>query len=603
MVARTMFLRAKVRKKDGKQHRYFSVVENRRVGQNQTVQRTVLYLGEINDSQEAIWRKTLQVFDETHQQYTTLSLFPEDREIPAESSDSIQVKLSEMELRRPRAFGNCWLGCELWRQLRLEEFWEEKLAEKVQRETVSWAKVLQLLVVNRLIDPGSEFRVHRQWFDQSAMGELLQTDFAVAEKDRLYRCLDRLLEHKAALFQHLRERWQDLFQAQFDVLLYDLTSTYIEGEGEEIPKAKYGYSRDQRFDCKQVVIALVITPEGFPLAYEVLEGNTSDRTTLRGFLEKIESSYGKARRVWVMDRGIPTEAVLEEMRTSNQEIFYLVGTPRSKVRQYEKKWLDLPWQKVRESVEVKLFAEAGELYVLAKSEGRRMKERAMRRKKLARLLRKLRAMQRSGPRRDQLLLRIGAARKEAGSAFRFLQMQLPGEGQAVTRHSFQFRVDRAKLIAAELQDGHYLLRSNLVGENPTVLWERYVQLAQIEAAFKAMKSELGIRPLYHQLGHRVEAHILVAFLAYCLLVTLKNRLQVLAPGLTPKAVLEKLATIQMLDVWLPTTDGRWLVMPRFTQPEAEQAILLHKLKLELPQQPPPRITACVPEFPPQALSL
>src|SRR5215468_3382227 len=603
MVARTMFLRAKVRKKDGKQHRYFSVVENRRVGPNKTAQRTVLYLGEINDGQEATWRKTLQVFDENHQQYTTLSLFPEDREIPAESTNSIQVKLSAMELRRPRVFGNCWLGCELWRQLRLDEFWEEKLAEKVKRETVSWAKVLQLLVVNRLMDAGSEFRVHRQWFDQSAMAELLETDFAVAEKDRLYRCLDRLLEHKAALFQHLRERWQDLFQAQFDVLLYDLTSTYIEGEGEEIPKAKYGYSRDQRFDSKQVVIALVITPEGLPLAYEVMDGNTSDRTTLRNFLDKIETSYGRARRVWVMDRGIPTEAVLQAMRTSDREIFYLVGTPRSKVRQYEKKWLDLPWQKVRESVEVKLFAEAGELYVLAKSEGRRAKERAMRRKKLARLLRKLRAMRRSGPRRDQLLLRIGAARKEAGSAFRFLQLQLPREGEAVTHNSFQIGVDRGKLIAAELQDGHYLLRSNLVSEDPAVLWERYVQLAQIEAAFKTMKSELGIRPLYHQLGHRVEAHILVAFLAYCLLVTLKNRLQALAPGLTPKAVFEKLSTIQMLDVWLPTTDLRWLVMPRFTQPEPDQAILLHKLKLELPQQPPPRIKAQVPEFPAKALSL
>ena len=603
MVTRTMFLRAKVRKKDGKQHRYFSVVENRRVGKNKTAQRTVLYLGEINDGQEASWRKTLQVFDESHQQHTTLSLFPEDREIPAESSNSIQVKLSEMELRRARAFGNCWLGCELWRQLQLEEFWEEKLAERVKRETVGWAKVLQLLVVNRLIDPGSEFRVHRQWFDQSAMAELLETDFAVAEKDRLYRCLDRILEHKPALFQHLRERWQDLFQAQFEVLLYDLTSTYIEGEGEQIPQAKYGYSRDQRFDCKQVVIALVITPEGLPLAYEVMDGNTSDRTTLRRFLDKIETLYGRARRVWVMDRGIPTEAVLEEMRSSEREIFYLVGTPRSKIRQYEKKWLDLPWQKVRESVEVKLFAEAGELYVLAKSEGRRLKENAMRRKKLARLLRKLRAMQRSGPRRDQLLLRIGAARKEAGSAFRFLQLQLPREGEAVTRNSFQFRVDQPKLRAAELQDGHYLLRSNLVGEDPAVLWERYVQLSQIEAAFKAMKSELGIRPLYHQLGHRVEAHILVAFLAYCLLVTLKNRLQALAPGLTPRAVLEKLATIQMLEVWLPTTDGRWLVMPRFTQPEADQVILLHKLKLVLPQQPPPRIKARVPEFPREALRM
>ena len=598
-----MFLRAKVRKKDGKQHRYFSVVETRRVGKNKTAQRTVLYLGEINDGQEASWRKTLQVFDETQQQHTTLSLFPEDREIPAESSNSIQVKLSEMELRRPRAFGNCWLGCELWRQLQLEKFWEEKLADQVKRETVCWAKVLQLLVVNRLIDPGSEFRVHRQWFDQSAMAELLDADFAVAAKDRLYRCLDRILEHKAALFQHLRERWQDLFQAQFEVLLYDLTSTYIEGEGEEIPQAKYGYSRDQRFDCKQVVIALVITPEGLPLAYEVMDGNTSDRTTLRHFLDKIETLYGRARRVWVMDRGIPTEAVLEEMRSSDREIFYLVGTPRSKIRQYEKQWLDLPWQKVRESVEVKLFTEAGELYVLAKSEGRRGKETAMRRRKLARLLRKLRAMQRSAPRRDQLLLRIGAARKEAGSAFRFLQVQLPREGEAVTRNSFQFRVDQPKLRAAELQDGHYLLRSNLVGEDPAVLWERYVQLAQIEAAFKAMKSELGIRPLYHQLGHRVEAHILVAFLAYCLLVTLKNRLQALAPGLTPRAVLEMLATIQMLEVWLPTTDGRWLVMPRFTQPEADQVILLHKLKLVLPQQPPPRIKARVPEFPQEALRM
>ncbi|MGC2419293.1 MAG: IS1634 family transposase [Candidatus Acidiferrales bacterium] len=603
MVTEAMFLRAKIRKKDGKQHRYFSVVENRRVGQNKTAQRTVLYLGEINDNQEAVWRQTLEVFDEHQQQYTTLSLFPDDRAIPAEASDSIQVKLSEMVLRRPRAFGNCWLGCVLWRQLRLEEFWGEKLAEAVKRETVPWAKVLQLLVVNRLIDPGSEFRVHRQWFDQSAMAELLETDFAVAEKDRLYRCLDRIVEHRPALFQHLRERWQDLFQAQFDVLLYDLTSTYLEGEGEEIPKAKYGYSRDQRFDCKQVVIALVITPEGLPLAYEVMDGNTSDRTTLRGFLDKIEVSYGRARRVWVMDRGIPTEAVLEEMRTSERAVFYLVGTSRSKIRQYEKKWLELPWQKVRDAVEVKLFADAGELYVLAKSEGRRAKERAMRRKKLARLLRRLRAMQRSGPRRDQLLLRIGAARKEAGSVYRFLQIHVPREGETVTRHSFHFRVDQPKLQAAELQDGHYLLRSNLVGEDPAVLWERYVQLAQIEAAFKAMKSELGIRPLYHQLGHRVEAHILVAFLAYCLLITLKNRLQALAPGLTPKAVLEKLATIQMLDVWLPTTDGRWLVMPRFTQPEADQAILLHKLKLDLPQQPPPRIRTRVPEFPQEALRL
>ncbi len=598
-----MFLRAKVRKKDGKEHRYYSVVENRRVGRKRLTQRTVLYLGEINSSQEAAWRKSLEVFDESRQAYSTLSLFAADREIPAEATNSIQVKLSEMELRRARAFGDCWLGCELWRQLRLEEFWQEKLSGEAKRETVPWEKVLRLLAVNRLIDPGSEFRLHRQWFDQSAMAELLEADFGVAEKDRLYRCLDRILEHKPALFAHLRQRWQDLFAVQFDVLLYDLTSTYIEGEGEQIPKAKYGYSRDQRFDCKQVIIALVITPEGFPLAYEVMDGNTSDRTTLRDFLKKIEDQYGRARRVWVMDRGIPTEAVLAEMRNPEREVFYLVGTPRSKIQQYEKQWLELPWKKVRDQVEVKLFAEQGELYVLAKSEGRQAKERAMRRKRLARLLRKLRAMRRSLPGRDPLLLRIGAAKKEAGRAFGLVELRVPKEGQEVTRESFTFRVDRAKLQKAELRDGYYLLRSNLVAEDPAVLWERYVQLTQIEAAFKAMKSELGIRPIYHQLEHRVEAHILVAFLAYCLLVTLKSRLQALAPGLTPKAVLEKLATIQMLDVWLPTTDGRYLVMPRYTQPEADQAILLHKLQLSLPHQPPPRIKAQPNDCPQEALRL
>jgi transposase len=373
------------------------------------------------------------------------------------------------------------------------------------------------------------------------------------------------------------------------VLFYDLTSTYLEGEGEEIPKAKRGYSRDHRPDCLQVVIALVITPEGFPLAYEVMDGNTSDRTTLRGFLERIETSYGKARRVWVMDRGIPTEALLTEMREPARQMFYLVGTPKGRVNQHARHWLDLPWQQVRESVQVKLYEHEGELYVLARSEGRQAKENAIRRKRLARLLRKLRTMRRSLPKRDQLLLRIGAAKKEAGRAFGFVTIRVPQAEEDVTRETFTFAVNKNKLRQAEQRDGHYLLRSNLTGEDPGVLWERYVQLTQIEAAFKVMKSELGLRPIYHQLGHRVEAHILVAFLAYCLLVTLKNRLQALAPGLTPRAVLETLAPIQMLDVTFPTTDGRRLVMPRYTQPTPEQKLLLHQLQLSLPAQPPPRI--------------
>ena len=596
-----MHLKVHRRKKDGKEHRYFSVVESRRVGQGRVAHRTVVYLGEINDSQQAAWRRTLEVFDENRRDLTRLSLFPEDHEISGHDVNALKVKLNQMQLERPRAFGGCWLGCELWRRLKLDEFWQSRLPEG--RETVPWEKVLRLLVVNRLLDPGSEFRVHRQWFDQTAMAELLATDFAVAEKDRLYRCLDRLLEHKQELFQHLRQRWQDLFNTQFDVLLYDLTSTYFEGEAEGIEKAKRGYSRDHRPDCAQVIIALVVTPEGFPLAYEVMDGNTSDRTTLRGFLDRIEGAYGKARRVWVMDRGIPTEALLAEMRDPARQTFYLVGTPKGRVNQHEKKWLELPWQQVRESVQVKLYEHEGELYVLAKSEGRQAKENAIRRKKLARLLRKLRAMRRSLPKRDQLLLRMGAAKKDAGRAFGFVIIRVPKADEEVTRKTFTFAVDKKKLSKAELRDGHYLLRSNLTAEDPGVLWERYVQLTQIEAAFKTMKSELGLRPIYHQLGHRVEAHILVAFLAYSLQVTLKNRLQALAPGLTPRAVIETLTPMQMLDVTFPTTDGRRLVMPRYTQPTPEQKLLLHQLQLTLPDQPPPRIQVKPEVFPAGMLRL
>jgi transposase len=349
---------------------------------------------------------------------------------------------------------------------------------------------------------------------------------------------------------------------------------------EQNPKAKRGYSRDKRPDCLQLVIALVVTPDGFPLAYEVLTGNTSDGTTLRGFLKKIEDTYGKARRVWVMDRGIPSEAILQEMREPERQTFYLVGTPKGKINQHEKKWLDLPWQKVRDSVEVKLYQHEGELYVLAKSEGRQEKENAMRRKRLARLLRKLRTMRKSLPKRDQLLLRIGTAKKEAGRAFGFMKIQLPKSGQAVTRETFSFQVDKSKLQAAEQRDGHYLLRSNLTAEDPAVLWTRYVQLTQIESVFRCLKSELGIRHIYHQLEQRADAH-----------VTLKNRLMIHAPGLTSAAVLEKLATIQMVEVWIPMVDGRWLVWPRHTQPDKDVQAMLDHRQLTLPSPPPPRIKA------------
>jgi hypothetical protein len=320
-----MFLRANRRRKNGKSHRYFSVVENRRTGSGTSTQRQVLYLGEINDSQQEAWRQTLEVFDEDRRQYCELSLFPDDRPLPPGALDAISVKLDQMQLRRPRSFGDCWLGCWLWDRIRLSSFWKMHLNE--ERGEVPWAKVLQLLVVNRLIDPGSELRIHRQWFLRSAMDELLEVDFAAAGKDRLYRCLDRILAHKDSFCQFIAEQWRTLFDTSFDVLLYDLTSTYFEGLCEQIPMAKHGYNRDGRGDCRQVVIALVVTPDGLPLAYEVLAGNTTDKTTLRQFLAKIERMYGRARRTWVMDRGIPTEATLAEMRQAGTQ--YLVGTPRS----------------------------------------------------------------------------------------------------------------------------------------------------------------------------------------------------------------------------------------------------------------------------------
>lgn len=586
-----MFLRCTERKKDGKVHSYYSVVENRRVAHNKVTQRTVLYLGEINQLQEAAWQDLLERFDSECQGHRVKPFRQQQLLGPSrlrpEEVDAIGVKLSQMELRRPRAFGNCWLGCEIWRLLELDDFWREKLPEG--REDVAWHKVIELLAVNRLVDPGSEWRLHRQWFDQSAMDELLEADFAVASKDRLYRCLDRLLAHKQELFRHLKQRWQTLFGAQFELLLYDLTSTYVEGAAELNPKAKRGYSRDGRPDCLQVVIGLVITTEGFPIAYEVMEGNTADSTTLPGFLDRIEQQYGRAQRVWIMDRGIPTEALLAQWRASQREIRYLVGTPRGLLNKYEQALLDRPWQKINEAVEVKLLPQDGEVLVLAKSGGRQAKERAIRRRKLARLVRKLRAMRLRPPSRDKLLLRLGAAKTEAGRAFQFVDVQLPKPDETVTRQTFWFGLDKQKLQQAELRDGHYLLRTNLSAENPEQLWKLYMQLTQIEAAFRCLKTDLKIRPIHHQLEQRVDAHILVAFQSYCLVVTLKKWLEPHGPGLTPKAALEKLASIQMIDVCIPTTQGSWLVLPRYTEPSLDQHLLLKKLNLELPQQPPPRI--------------
>lgn len=584
-----MFLRAKRRFKDGKDHRYWSIVENRRVSGNRVVQRQVLYLGEINDNQHSSWCRAIEVVDETAQERKQVALFAEDRRPPPLSCDVVQVRLDSLRIKRPRQWGACWLALELWKQLDLDRFWDDKLPPS--RKGTRWLNVLKTLVCYRLIDPGSEWRLHRHWYEQSAMADLLGEDFGIAQIDTLYRCLDKLVVHKTKLFSFLTERWKTLFDARFDVLLYDLTSTYFECDPPETGKRKFGYSRDKRSDCVQVVIALIVTPDGFPIAYEVMDGNTSDRTTLKDFLAKIETQYGKANRVWVMDRGIPTEETLAEMRKAEAPISYLVGTPKGRLTKLEKQFLSLSWQQARGSVQVKFLKSEGEVYVLARSAGRVIKERQMRLRRLKKLIRRLRDLQRQDLDRDALLLKLGAAKKDAGRAYSLINILIPDKDEKISHETFVFQLDRQKLRQVRRREGNYLLRSNLTDEDPAKLWMFYIQLTEVEQAFKDLKHDLSVRPIFHQCDRRIEAHIFVAFLAYCLHVTLKQRARALAPGLTPRSVLEKFSTLQMVDLHVPTTDGRTLILSRYTDPEKDLTLLLQRLRLELPPQPPPKVSA------------
>ena len=588
-----MFLRASTRKKDGKVHRYWSIVENRRLPGGRVSQRHVLYLGEINSSQERAWRKSIEVFDERTEQLRSLSLFSEDRLDEAVVDESVvRLCLSRLRLCRPRQWGACWLALQLWERLGLERFWAQRLAKS--RKGTRWEQVLFVLVTYRLISPGSEWRLHRQWFDQSALADLLGGDAGLAEIHKLYACHERLLEHKRALFDHLVGRWRDLFNVEFDVLLYDLTSTYFEANPPfgEADKRRFGYSRDKRPDCVQVVIALVVTPEGLPLAYEVLPGNTADKTTLRDFLARIERQYGKARRVWVMDRGIPTEETLEQMRRADPPVHYLVGTPKGRLTRLEKGLLHKPWQEARPGVQVKLLPQDGELYVFAQSADRVAKERAMRQRQLKRLWARLKQLSEMTLTQQELLMKLGAARSQYPSGWRLVEVEVE---KHTPRFTYRLKCDKLKQIRR--REGRYLLRTNLTGSDPSELWRYYLQLTQIEEAFRNLKGDLAIRPIYHQLEQRIEAHIFIAFLAYCLHVTLAQSMRPHAPGLTPRSVLDKFAAVQMIDVEIPTTDGRTIQLTRYTEPPKELKLLLERLRLELPAQPPPKITATQGDIP------
>ncbi len=591
---RKMFLRANKRFKDGKEHRYWSVVENRRVTGGGSVQKTLLYLGEINDSDRAAWTRAIESVDE-RDHARQIHLFPEDRTPdPRLEHSSIKLRLDRIELSRPRQWGGCWLALELWHRLDLDAFWQPLLPDS--QKGTPWLKVLKTLVAYRLLDPGSEWKLHRCWFDRSAMADLLDDDFRLAAKDTLYRCHDRLLDHREALFTHLKDRWSGLFAASYDILLYDLTSTYFEvdanGPLTEASRLKaFGYSRDKRPDCVQIVIALIITPDGLPIGYEVMRGNTSDKTTLADMLKKITDRYGKERRTWIMDRGIPTEETLAQMRQANPAVRYLVGTPKGRLTKLEKDLATKDWQQVKDDVHVKLLSRDGELYVLARSLPRRNKESAMRRKKLKAYWARLKELQkRDKLTRDELLLAIGAAKEKAGrNAHRLVMLHLPGSEEQISADTFRFELNREKLKATRRHEGQYLLRSNLTGENPTELWRNYINLVRIEESFRTFKGDLGLRPVFHQLDGRIEAHVFISFLAYCLHVTLEQYNKKVATGLSSRSVLERMSEIQMLDVTIPATDGRELRMKRYTKPEKVHQLLLDQLGFTLPAQPPPEI--------------
>ena len=578
-----MYLKCSTRNKDGKEHRSWSIVESRRYGQKVS-QRHVLYLGEINDSQKAAWEKTISVFDETQGQEQQVALFPEDRAPTGSKVEALQVRLDQLRLENPRQWGACWMADGLWKELGLEEFFSHRL--EVSREGTHWENVLRILTIYRLISPGSEWRLHRHWFGTTALGDLLEVDDRIVQDDTLYRCLDLILPWKEELFVHLKQRWSDLFGARYEVLLYDLTSTYFESDPPENPEdpRRFGYSRDKRSDCVQVVVAMVVTPDGLPLAYEMLPGNTSDKTTLKAMLETIQNRYGKAERIWVMDRGIPTEAVIEELKKKDSKVSYLVGTPKARLNSLERSLAELSWKEVRPELRVKLLPQEGEVYVLAESKARSFKERAMRQRKLKAYWKRLGELQKQNLTRDERLTKLGAAKEKAGrNAASLVEIKVNPEGE------LHYILDRKKLRTTRSREGRYLLRTNMTQNDPELLWRCYMQLCHVEEAFRTLKGDLGLRPIFHQKATRVEAHLFVAFLSYCLSITLRLRLKGLAPGLMPRVVLEKMATLQMIDVRVPITDGRELLLTRTTEPSHDVQLILHHLKLQLPPQPPPKI--------------
>ena len=611
-----MFLRHTDRFKDGKRHRYWSVVESVRVGRR-TFKRQAIYLGELNDSQKAGWMRTVEAFGEQGA-VEQLKLFPADNAPKDDDGCIVRIKTEELRLENMRNWGEVWMGMELWNRLELDRFWEPRLDRS--RKDTDWLALLKAIVMYRFTDPGSEWRMHRDWLRNTAVEELIGTG-ALTGKSTLYAALDHAMYSrgewlkpkkdrngfKDEFFCFLRDKWANMFHSTRDVVLFDLTSTYFEVDGTKALDSdlqRYGYSRDKRGDCLQVVIALVLTPDGFPLSYEVLPGNTNDKETQMLFIRKLEAKYCKIGNLWLMDRGVPTEKTLKMMRDGGYK--YLVGSPRGHVKALGKKLEAQEWEEVQDGIEVKIAEEGDERFILTRSEARTFKETAMRMRKIRAVMKTLFAIDgrigrskwrmiepsRRQLTRDELIGRLEVAKSKAGRAFRFIEIVRPKEGEKVTTATFRWKLDWDAIRKARNEDeGTYLLRTNLADCDPKTLWKKYMLQGEIEQAFKELKNDLGLRPVHHQLETRIEAHIFTAFMALCLQATLKAIAHEHAPGLTPRQIVDKMKTIKMIDVKMPTTDGRTVTLPRYVEPKEDVALILSKLGFALPKQPPPKISA------------
>jgi transposase len=591
-----MFLRPHLRKKDGKDHSYWSLVETVRTSDGPR-QRTLCYLGELNSSAQARWLKTIEVFNEQGES-EQLKLFPSQVAPPADDPQVARVLLNKVRLERTRQFGSCWLGLQLWKRLELDRFFEGAVDDGDAE--VPWSRVAAVVAINRLCAPGSELAIEERWYPATALDDLLGIEEGRINDTRLYRCLDRILPHKTKLEQHLKHRYGELFGADFDVLLYDLTSTYVEGAAEKNPMMRRGYSRDHRPDCEQMVIALIVNSEGFPFSYETFDGNRADVSTMETILRMVERKYGKARRIWVFDRGIVSEENLQAIRHRGGQ--YLVGTPRSQMKQFEQELLKDNWTQVRPEVEVKKVAipQGEETYILCRTAGRREKEKAIRNRfstRMEQALKRLAASIEKGRLKDRHKMerRLGRIQASHPQVSDLYDVALRDQPEGVRLH---WSIKEHRTVWRSLREGAYMLRTNLQAGTAEELWSRYMQLTEAEASFRALKSELSVRPLFHQLESRVKAHVLVAFLGYALWVTLKHLLKrraAIAPPppasgvnnaqpLSAMKALALLSTLQSADIVLPTTDGREIRLRRITEPTAEQKALLQQLGLTLPDR-------------------